>query len=145
MSLLTKAISIFSGLAGGKLTWSQAQTEIESAGAKVFSSLPTSAQSSVTQAISDVKQGASNALAAADTLLGPAISTGATVVEGALDSLIAAYTGGLAVPLTAGVNDGVTALANGLKSAIDARLLQHQAALAATPPAVAPTPAPGQN
>ena len=133
MSWLSEAEQIVSGLAGGKLTWTQASAEIDATASKVFSGLSPAAQTAISAAVTDVKQGASNALAVAGTLLAPDIATGTKIVEGALDTLITAYTGGLAVPLVAGVNDGLDTLAGYLTSAIQARLLQHKAALVPSP------------
>lgn len=149
MSWLSQAEQIVTGLVSGKMTWTEAESEIDQTASKVFSSLPAAAQTAVTTAISDVKQGASNALAIAGSALAPDIAIGTKAVEGALDTLIVAYTGGLAVPLVAGVNDGLDALGGYLTSAIQARLLQQKAALAAAmTPAAAPKPSitlPGGN
>ena len=92
-------MSIIAQLVEGKITWSQAETQIEGWFKGILSSNPAIA-TDVAAAQSDLKQVASDALGLADTALGPIISAGALSVEGA--ATVALTAAGVGFDLNAG-------------------------------------------
>ena len=131
-------MSILSQLFSGKITFSQAITEGQQWFDAILAKSPAAVQSDVAQGLSDFKQAASNAVALADTALGPILAVGTTAVEAAANTALTAATGGLAVPLTPIMDSGITQVVNALHAEIDAVAAQVRAKLTGTP-AASPT------
>lgn len=135
-------MSIISDAVKGKITWAQAAQQIgnwfSQVGQRVIND-PVVSQA-VNQLQIDVKQGASNALALADTELGTHLGQATSAVEAAADSLLLAATGGVAAPAVPLVNAGIEQAIRVLKSALDAKELEWKAKLT-TPAAPAPAQA----
>jgi hypothetical protein len=106
----------------------------------LLSKAPAGVQAAASQGLSDFKQAASNAVALADTDLGPIMAAGTVVIEGAANTaLTAAFGAPAAAQLTPGVDAGITAIVNGLHAEIDAVAAQYRASIVGTPrPAAAP-------
>jgi phage-related protein len=122
---------------GAKTAWSDIQAFIDGEAAKVQAALPSSAVPAFNTTVSDLKQGASDALGLVNgglTGAEPALVAG---VETALDNALGVATGGASLPLNPLVNAGITNLAGLATSAVSAWLLKQQAALA-PPVAAAP-------
>lgn len=136
MAIITDALK-------GKITWPQAAQEIgawfSQVGKRVLSDPVASQAANDLQNV--VKQGASNALALADTELGQHLGEATSVVEGAADTLLLKATGGVAAPAVPFMNAGIEQAIGILKSALDAKELEWKAKLQ-TPAAPAPAPAP---
>ena len=120
---------------GAETVWTNIETWIDAAAAKVKAALPASAIPNLTATVSDLKQTASDALGLANAgLTGgePALVAG---IEAALDGALAAATNGASVPFVPIVNQGLTNLASLATSTVSAWLLKNQAALAPAAPA----------
>lgn len=125
-------MSIFSQLFEGKITWSQAESQIESWATKTVESNP-ALTATAGAVMSDLKQAASDAISTADTLAGPLLATGATVVGGAFTTAVSAYLGPLAPGLNAAGLDAIAKIRDGLKAALDAEAASLIASLAPKP------------
>ncbi|HEY5006641.1 MAG TPA: hypothetical protein VII42_01470, partial [Caulobacteraceae bacterium] len=107
-------MSILSQLFAGKISFDQAVAQGEQWFSTLLSKAPPGVQALASQGLSDFKQAASNAVALADTDLGPIMAAGVTVVEGAASTaLTAAFGAPAATQLTPGVDAGIAAIANG--------------------------------
>jgi hypothetical protein len=137
-------MSILSQLFAGKISFDQAVALGEQWFSTLLSKAPPGVQAVASQGLSDFKQAASNAVALADTDLGPIMAAGVTVVEGAANTaLTAAFGAPAATQLTPGVDAGIAAIANGLHAEIDAVAAQFRASIVGAPaPAAAPQPEP---
>jgi hypothetical protein len=100
------------------------------------------------QALSAIKQGASDAVSAADSLLAPHLAAAAEKIEAALEQTLASATDGLSVPLNPLIDAGVDKIAAIAKQVGDtwalevkARLTGQVAAAAAGGETPAPQPA----
>lgn len=114
-------MSILSDAWNRKITWTQAGSEIVSWFEHVIPQATAAAQPELTQAMSDLKQAASNALGWADTALGPIMATGTAVVEGAANVALISVVGPTAAgAITPGLDAAISAVSAGLKAAIDA-------------------------
>jgi hypothetical protein len=121
-------MSILSQLFAGKISFDQAVAQGEQWFSTLLRKAPPGVQTAVSQGLSDFKQAASNAVALADTDLGPIMAAGVTVVEGAANTaLIAAFGAPAGTQLTPGVDAGIAAIANGLHAEIDAVAAQFRA------------------
>jgi len=130
-------MSIISQLAEGKITWSQAETQVAGWFGKIFAASPPAIQADVTAAEADAKQVASDALGLADTALGPIISAGALAVEGAATvALTAAGVGALSPAADAAISN----IGNALKTEVDLTIAKWRAGL--VPATMAPIPNP---
>lgn len=142
MSWLSEEEAIVSNALGGKISWSAAASQTEALGLKIEKSIASFAGSQATviasQVVTTIKTDVSNAIATAETLMGPEISVSAAAAETLLDGLIVSGLGsvgaGAAAPIATKVaNDAITGFAADLTSAINARAAQAQAKL--IPPA----------
>lgn len=133
MAIITDALK-------GKITWPQAAQEIGNwfaqIGHRVMSDPIASQAANDLQAV--VKQGASNALAFADTELAPHLGEATAAVETAADALLLKATGGAAAPAVPFVNSGIEQAIAVLKSALDAKELEWKAKLQAPTASAAP-------
>ncbi|HEX4197723.1 MAG TPA: hypothetical protein VHZ26_09790 [Caulobacteraceae bacterium] len=102
--------------------------------------LPSSAVPAFDATVSDIKQGASDALGLVGSGLTGAEPALVAGVETALDNALGVATGGESLPLNPLVNAGITNLASLATSAVSAWLLKQQAALAS--PVAAPAAQP---
>jgi len=137
-------MSILSQLFAGKISFDQAVAQGEQWFSTLLSKAPPGVQALASQGLSDFKQAASNAVALADTDLGPIMAAGVTVVEGAASTaLTAAFGAPAATQLTPGVDAGIAAIANGLHAEIDAVAAQFRASIVGSAaPAVTAHPEP---
>ncbi len=137
-------MSILSQLFAGKVSFDQAVAQGERWFSALLGKAPPGVRAVASQGLSDFKQAASNAVALADTDLGPIMAAGVTLVEGAATTaLTAAFGTPAAMQLTPGVDAGIAAIVNGLHAEIDAVAAQFRASIIAAPaPAAAPQPAP---
>jgi hypothetical protein len=136
-------MSILTDLLSGKITFSQAATEVEQWGEKVLglAGANSAASSDVASAVSDLKQAASNAVALGDTALGGLIAVGAPLVEGAFNGVVTKALGGtIAGQLTPAVDSSIDDIASALKAEIDAAALAIRAKLATPVPVSPPAP-----
>lgn len=129
-------MSLLSQLFEGKITFGQAVSEGQQWFSNILSHAPAAVQADVSDALSNFKQAASNAVALADTSLGPILAIGTAAVETAANTALTAATGGIAAPLTPIVDSGIQSVVNALHAEIDAVAAQVRAKLAT------PTPAP---
>lgn len=136
-------MSILSQLFEGKITFDQAVL----AGGQWFSTLltkaPTSVQQDVSQGLSDFKQAASNAVALADTALGPILAVGTVAVNTAVNGALTSATGGAATGLTPMVDAGIDSVINAFHAEIDAVAAQFRASLVGSTTVTVPAPAAG--
>lgn len=124
-------MSILTDLLSKKITFSQAVTEGESWFSTILGKSPIAVQADVAQGLSDFKQAASNAVALADTALGPILAVGTTAIETAANTALMAATGGAAAPLTPIMDSGIGQVVAALHAEIDAVAAQFRAKLAA--------------
>jgi hypothetical protein len=129
-------------ITGVKTAWTDVENFIDGEAAKVVAVLPSSAVPGFNATISDLKQGASDALGTANTVITGGEPALVTAIEGALDTWLATATGGATLALNPLINSGLTDGAGLATSAVSAWLLKAQAALATNTPAVVPA-APG--
>jgi len=138
-------MSILSQLFSGKITFSQAESQVDTWFSTILSKAPAAVQGDVATASSALKQAASDAVGLADTALGGILATGSTIVESAANTALNATIGPIAAAtLTPAVDASITAVTNGLKAAIDAEATALRAQLAQGPATVTvqPTPTP---
>lgn len=122
-------MSILSDAWTGKITWQTAATQIEAYVAKAFSgsAIATQAESVI---LTDLKQAASDAVGAADTLLGQLIGPATVTVETAVNGLLASAVGPVPAGIvTPAIDHAIITAANALKSAIDAEVVAFRASL----------------
>lgn len=92
-------MSILSDLLGKKITFSQAVTETETWAEQLIAHDPT--VTAVTgDVVTEIKQGASNAVDLADSALGAIIAPASKALEATLETALAAATKGLSTGLT---------------------------------------------
>lgn len=132
-------MSIFSQLIGGKITFSQAASQFLAWAERLISHDAVFTQAA-SDALSIVKQRASDALTLGDTALSSHANELATVVETAMDKALAAATGGLSTPLNPLIDAGVDQLMNLVVGVAHAKALEFKASLVA-----GPSPAPPQS
>lgn len=135
-------MSLLTDLAQGKITFSQFAVQAEAWAQKLTASNPALA-SIAAAGLSAVKQGASNAVGAIDTVVGAATIPAAQAVEAALDGALASISKGASIPFNGFVNDGIDQMAAATKSAVDAWALKTKASLAAPPAQVIAQPGAG--
>lgn len=128
-------MSILTDVAEGKITFSQGIAQAIAWGQKLTASNPALA-AIVNTTISAVKQGASDAVGAVDTVIGAAMLPAAKAVETALDSALATVTKGASIPFNGFVNDGIDQMAASIKAEADAWALKTKAGLVPTAAAV---------
>lgn len=122
-------MSILTDLIAGKITFSQAETEVEQWAGQIIGSdsTLTNATASV---VTDVKQAASDAITIGDTALAPLITVASTTVATALETALASATKGLSVGFNPLISAGIDTIAGALQAEITTWSLQAKAALA---------------
>ena len=138
-------MSILSQLFAGKITFNQGVSEGEQWFSTILSKAPASVQSDVAVGLSSFKQAASNAVALADTAIGPIRATGVTIVESAANTALTAAIGPAAGLITPAIDAGIIAVTSALKAEIDAVEAQFRATYlngSAAPVVVLPVQAP---
>lgn len=113
--------------------WTAAEAAIEALVAKVKSALPASATPQLAQAISDVKQLASDALTIADSGLSAVAPMLVGAVEKAADEALVTLTNGMALPLVPMTNKGIEDAAAVIVAAAKGWELKAKAGLASNP------------
>ena len=127
-------MSILSQLFAGKISFNQAVAQGEQWFSTLLSKAPPAVQTAASQGLSDFKQAASNAVALADTALGPIMAVGVTAIEAAANTALASAFGApAAMVLTPGVDAGIAAVARGLHAEIDAVAAQFRAGIVGAP------------
>lgn len=124
-------MSILSQLAEGKITFSQAASQVEAWASGIVKKDPT-LTAAVGQIVTDTKQAASDAVGMADTALGTWIIPASKGVETLLDTALAGATGGATVGFNPFINDGIDTIAAAIKAEADSWTLKAKAALATT-------------
>lgn len=122
-------MSILSDVWNKKITWATAAQEIETYVAKAFSdsSVVSQVESSI---LTGLKQAASDAVGAADTLLGQLIGPATVTVEQAVNSLLVSAVGTVpAGVVTPAIDAAIVQASNALKAAIDAEVVAFRASL----------------
>jgi hypothetical protein len=133
-------MSILSDLRGGKITWTQAISEVAAWAQKLIAGDPT-LTTAVGAVVSDVKQAASNAVQDADTAFAAFIGPATTALETGLDAALAGYTKGLSITFNPLINDTIDKIAGAAVAEANAWALKAKAALApASTTATPPTP-----
>jgi hypothetical protein len=130
-------MSILSQLFKKNITFTQAATQAAEWASQVAAHDPVLVQASG-EALSIIKQGASNAIMLADTALGQIISPAADAVELALETALAKATGGVSVAFNPMISSSIDQMAAVVKTAADAWAMEAKAKLAntsSTPPA----------
>jgi hypothetical protein len=127
-------VSILLDLIRGKITFATAATEAGQWAQKVVAANP-QAQAFASASLSAVKQGASNAVALADTELADHYAQIVGAVEAGADAALSGATGGKALPAVPLVNATIEQIAAAGKAALDAWALQAKANLTPTQPA----------
>lgn len=125
MNIIAKIVS------GAVTLWTDIVNEIEGDAAKVKAALPASAIPAFDVTVSDLKQGASDALSAVTagaTSVAPGLVKG---LEALADQELAVATNGLAVPLVPLVNTGIDNIAAAGIASLKAWALKAKASLAA--------------
>jgi hypothetical protein len=131
-------MSILSELNSGKITLEQAWQQAEAWGAAIIAKAPASVQTAVNATVSDVKQAASDAVSAADTLAGPIIDTAAQAAGSAFAAAASAYLGPLGGVVTPAALDAIDKIRDGVKAELDTLALQLKSQLATSSPSIAP-------
>lgn len=130
-------MSIFSQLFEGKITWSQAESQIEAWATKTEAQIP-GLTATVGGVMTDLKQAASDAIATADTLAGPLLATGADAVSAAFTTAATAYLGPFGAIASAASHDAIAKIRDGLKAALDAEAAALIASLKPAPATAVP-------
>lgn len=134
-------MSILSQLFRGKITWSAAETQIETWATQTEAQVP--GLTAITGAVmTDLKQAASDAIATADTLAGPLLATGADAVAAAFTTAATAYLGPFGAVVSPAAHDAIAKIRDGLKAALDA---EAASLIASLKPSVAQNATPPQN
>jgi hypothetical protein len=140
----TLTMNIIAKIAAGAVTlWRDIESAIEADAAKVRAALPASSLPNFDAAVASLKQGASDALGAADGSLAAAAPDLTKGIDALVDSALATLTNGLATPLVPIVNLGLDQLESLTVNAVRARILKAKADMAAgaagqaAPPAAA--------
>ena len=123
-------MSILTDLLHRKITFGQA-AEKAAGWANALISHDANLSSTAGAVLSDVKQGASNAVAAADGALADHYAELVTGGEALLEGALAKATGGATVPFNPIISDGIDNIAAMLKAGADAWALRTKAELAA--------------
>jgi hypothetical protein len=121
MSILSDAIS-------GKITFATAAAEAGAWVSRWVQGNP-AAQAAAGAVLSDLKQAASNAVALADTALGPIIVGASLSIEASANLAMAKALGPVGVALTPAVDHAIETIANALKAEVDAAAAKLRADL----------------
>ena len=128
-----------SQLKNGKITLEQAWQQAEAWGAAIIAKAPASVHAAINAAVVDVKQAASDAVGAADTLAGPIIDGAAQAAGSAFAAAASAYLGPVGGAVTPAALDAIDRIRDGVKAELDTLALQLKSQLAASPsPGAAP-------
>lgn len=122
-------MSIVSQLLHGDITFGQAARQAEEWASKVAASDPALTQAAGVL-LSAAKQGASDAIALADTALGPLVTTAAKALEVELDAALNAATKGASLPLNAITDTMIDTIARTMVATAHTWALNAKAALA---------------
>jgi iron uptake system EfeUOB component EfeO/EfeM len=123
--------SVISKIASGALTvWDDIEGVIDADAAKISKTLPASAQTTLAATVSDVKQGASDAISMLTTAGAAVLPTLAKDGEAVLDQALATYSNGVALPLVPMVNAGIDEIVGMAVAAAQAWGLKAKASLA---------------
>lgn len=122
-------MSILTELLEKKITFSQAAQKAAGWAQAIVAHDPT-LSGTANAVLSDVKQGASNAVDIADSALSASIMPAAKGVESLLENALSAATKGVTVPFNPLISDGIDRIADAIKAEADAWALKAKATLA---------------
>lgn len=123
--------SIIAQIFNGAVTvWDDVKADIEKDAAKIEAVLGGASSPGVAAVVTDIKQGASDALSTASAMVATYEPKFVTGLEALADAALSTYTGGLALPLVALTNEGIEKLSAAGASALQAWALKAKAALA---------------
>jgi hypothetical protein len=132
-------MSILTDLRAGKITWTQAASEVAAWGQKLIAGDP-ALTTAVGAVMSDVRQAASNAIEDADTAFASFIGPATTTLEAGLDAALAGYTKGLSLSFNPLINDTIDKISAAAVAEANAWALKAKAALAPAAAGAAPQP-----
>ena len=127
-------MSILNDLLKGKISFSTAAAEAGQWVSQVVAKDATLAGSMGT-VLSDLKQGASNAVALAETDLATYVSSVTSPLETALEAMLSKITGGASIPFNPLITHSIDTIAAAVKAEVDAWATKTKANLAGSPPA----------
>lgn len=138
MSILSKLVDAIKAGQNPVTALNTAWDQAEAWGASIVANAPAGVQADISTAVTEVKQGLSDAVSAADTLAGPIINTAAGVAGTAFTAAVTAYLGPVVgAAITPAGLDAISAIKNGIVDELNSLELELQAKLAA-PAAMAP-------
>jgi hypothetical protein len=123
-------MSILNDLLKGKITFKTAATEAATWVSQIVGRDANLAGAMGT-VLSDLKQGASNAVALAETDLGGYIASVTSPLETALEAMLAKATGGASLPFNPLITHSIDTIAAAVKAEVDAWATKTKAGLAA--------------
>ena len=127
-------MSILNDLLKGRITFATAASEASTWVSQIVAKDATLA-SSMGVVLSDLKQGASNAVALAETDLGSYIGSVTVPLETALETMLSKATNGVSIPFNPLITHAIDTIAGAVKSEVDAWATKTKASLAGAPPA----------
>ncbi len=140
LSGLEFQMSLLSTIRAGLNTFKTAAAKIEAGAKAVYDALPAFLHPTIDELVSVAKQGASDAVAAADKAEGPVISAASDGLSALIRTAAAKYVGDTeAVVLTAPVADGISRIKDALIADIHAECLYIMSELAQGNPVPSPT------
>lgn len=122
-------MSILNDLIKGKITFQTAVVEAEQWAANIVAHDANLAPAAAA-VLSDIKQGASNAVELAGSELGGLIGGVTSPLEAALDGLLAKASGGATLPFNALINHSIDTIASAVQAEITAWTAKTKASLA---------------
>ncbi len=138
-------MSILNDLLKGRITFATAASEASTWVSQIVAK-DANLSGSMGVVLSDLKQGASNAIALAETDLAAYVSSVTSPLETALEGMLAKITGGASIPFNPLITHSIDTIAAAVKAEVDAWATKTKANLAgapATTAAPAPPPAAG--
>lgn len=123
-------MSILNDLLKGKITFQTAASEASTWVSQIVSKDATMATAMGT-VLTDLKQGASNAVALAETDLAGYISSVTSPLETALEGMLAKATGGASLPFNPLITHSIDTISAAVKAEVDAWATKTKASLAA--------------
>lgn len=125
-------MSILTDLRAGKITWSQAGSQILSWADKIVKGDPT-LTTAVGSVVANIKQLASDAVGDADTAFVAFIGPATSALEVGLDAALAGYTKGLSLSYNPLINDTIDKIEAAAIAEANVWALKTKASLAPTP------------
>ena len=127
-------MSILNDLLKGRITFATAASEAATWVSQIVAK-DAALAGSMGVVLSDLKQGASNAVALAETDLGAYIGSVTVPLETALETMLAKATNGVSIPFNPLITHAIDTIAAAVKAEVDAWATKTKASLAGAPPA----------